>query len=384
MNFIQRKHKPRPFAANSTGRLRGTLNLGTRIGRVQVYEAIGEARNLFIEKISKAIVSHLNDHNDKLQDSAHFVDLSLFMMGKSPDRTKPIAMFVSDDRQTRTDAFRMIKNSGIMNDYPGFGLGEMELKAEFENLQFLFDGGQTEPTPATSRTAVNSPPSSPFFAIEESIEVFGMSTAVFTGQRLEVKVQDGSTTTSCWAVGGGVVSFRGLHMLHSVDHFLPMTRKVQEMGVRSLSLFSGAGEADGQVLGLSDDDEDYDEEFVDITSHGSVSPVISDSGQHSGDSSGSDDQEARMWSYGSLEEQDTHSSDLVSRLETLTVSGDQLVQTTTDQNYSARIGHVVLRSTLLDSAFIKIDSAEYGSGIWEYLNTDISRVISGPYRSRTK
>lgn len=56
------------------------------------------------------------------------------MIGKSLDRTKPVVMFVSDDKQVRVQAFRMIKQSGIIKDYPGFGLGEMKLKAEFENL----------------------------------------------------------------------------------------------------------------------------------------------------------------------------------------------------------------------------------------------------------
>lgn len=367
MNFIQRKDKPRPFAANSTGRLRGTLNLGARTGRVQVYEAIGEARDLFIDKISKAIVSHLNDHNDKLQDSAHFVDLSLFMMGKSPDRTKPVVMFVSDDRQTRTDAFRMIKNSGIMNDHPGFGLGEMELKAEFEHLQFLLSGGQTEPTPVSPRTAVDPPASNFFIAPEEPIEVFGTSTGLWNGQRLEVRIQNGSTINARRAVGGVVVSFREVYMLHSVDYFLPTKQTEQEITM-GIIFPSDTSEVDAEVLGLSDDDEEDDNELAEITSHGSVSPVTSDSGMLFGSSFGSDDQEALLLSYGSLDGQDAHSSDFVSRLEILTGSEDQSLQTTTDEKCPERVGHVVLRLTVLDSAFVRIDAAVDMSRIWQCLN----------------
>jgi len=58
------------------------------------------------------LVTHF-DNSDKLQDSASFVDLSLFMMGKSLDRTKPVVMFVSDDKAARVEAFRLIKNSSI-------------------------------------------------------------------------------------------------------------------------------------------------------------------------------------------------------------------------------------------------------------------------------
>ncbi|KAH6628092.1 hypothetical protein F5144DRAFT_577983 [Chaetomium tenue] len=361
MNFIQRKHKPRPFAANSTGRTRGTLNLGARTGRVQVYEAIGEARDIFVEKISKAIVSYLNDHNDKLQSSVHFVDLSLFMMGKSPNRTKPIVMFVSDDKQTRTDAFRMIKNSGVMDDYPDFGLGEMELKAEFENLQFLLSDDQTEP--ASSQTTVDRPPSGSFLVPKEFIEVFGTNTGLWEEQRLEVRIQDGWTTNARRAVGGGVVSCRGVYMLHSVDHFLPTTRPGKE-SIRNPSRVFDANEVDGQVLGLSDDDEEDDDELADITSHGSASPATSDCRMFSGSSLGYDDRESSVSSSGSLEDQDTraHSPDLPSPSETLTASGGQSFETATNRSYSARIGDVIWRSTLLDSAFIRIDTAVNEAG----------------------
>jgi len=134
MDFIKLKRKPRPYAASSTGQSRGTLNLGSRIGRVQVYEAIEEARKVFTDKLSQAIITHLHDNSDNLLYSASFVDLSLFMMGKSRDRTKPVVMFVSDDKQARVQAFRMIKQSGIMEEYPGFGLAEMDLKAELRTF----------------------------------------------------------------------------------------------------------------------------------------------------------------------------------------------------------------------------------------------------------
>jgi len=350
MNFIQRKLKPRPFAANSTGRLRGTLNLGSRIGRVQVYEAIGEARDLFVE-ISEAIVSHLNDHSDNLQDSASFVDLSLFMMGKSPDRTKPIVMFVSDDKQTRTAAFRMIKHSGIMDDYPGFGLGEMELKAEFENLQPL--GSKTD---STSSRALN-PQSTSFLAPEELVEVLGTRTGPLSGQRLEVRIRDGPTTDVRRAVGGGVVSFGGLYMLHSVDHFLQTAPTGQDIGVRRRSSSSDTSEVECQVLGLSDDEEDGDE-FADVTSRGSATPIISHSRTMSDSSLQPDEQEASVLSYGSFNDQDTDFSDLRSRLEALRVSEQNSFEATTTGERSVRIGHVALRSALLDSAFVRIDVSD--------------------------
>lgn len=110
-------------AANSTGKPRDTLNLGLRLGRVQIYEAVGEAREIFVNKLNQAIITYLNDNSDQLHNSASFVDLSLFMVGKSPDRTKPIVIFVSDDKEVRKEAFRIIKDSDIMKDYPGSASG---------------------------------------------------------------------------------------------------------------------------------------------------------------------------------------------------------------------------------------------------------------------
>jgi hypothetical protein len=144
MNFLRPGTEPRPYASNSTGQLRGTLRLGTQVRRVQVYEAVGEARAIFIDTLNRAIRDYLCDNYDMLQDSASFLVFSLFMVGKSPDRTKPIVMLVSDDKQVRTQAFRMIKDSAIMKDFPGFALGHMELSAEYGNLRSL--GSQANPT----------------------------------------------------------------------------------------------------------------------------------------------------------------------------------------------------------------------------------------------
>jgi len=81
MNFIRRKLKDRPYAASSAGRHRGSLR--TRKGRMAVFEAKGPAREKFANEISATIVKHLRDNSDKLLDSAIYVGLSLFIMGKS-------------------------------------------------------------------------------------------------------------------------------------------------------------------------------------------------------------------------------------------------------------------------------------------------------------
>ncbi len=136
-NFIQFRLGNRPYAANSTGRPRGTLK--RKGGRVQVFEAIGTAREEFADKISKDVLKHLDDNGSKLQYSATYVGLSLFMMGKGAERAKPVVMFVSDDKRARLEAYEAVKESTILEDFPGFGIGHMDLGMEYESFQQLAD-----------------------------------------------------------------------------------------------------------------------------------------------------------------------------------------------------------------------------------------------------
>jgi len=345
MAFMQRKLKPRPYAVNSTGRSRGTLNLGTGFGRVQVSEAIGPARAVFRDKLGPAIITYLNDNSDKQQDSASFVDLSLFMMGKLPDRTKPMVMFVSDDKQARKEAFRMIKHSGIMEEYPGFGLGEMELKAEFENLRPL--GSQSE------TVATVDPESASFFAPEELVEVFAAKTGSFGAPRLEVFTQNGWTINTSSAVAGGVITYKGSYFWHTADHILQAPQTVQDVGIGGQSLASHEGEDEYEVMGWSND-EDEDDELLDITSRGSASPIINDSGSTSDSLLESEAQEGSVFSHGSFKDQDVHMYALQSRLEMLRVSEQPLPESPPRSGVPVKVGQVVLRSTLLDSAFVQI------------------------------
>lgn len=71
---------------------------------MSVFEAKGPAGEKFANEISGAIVKYLGDNSNKLQDSATYVGLSLFMMGKSADQTKPVVMLVSDDKQAQVEA----------------------------------------------------------------------------------------------------------------------------------------------------------------------------------------------------------------------------------------------------------------------------------------
>ncbi|KAI1176872.1 hypothetical protein F4777DRAFT_544649 [Nemania sp. FL0916] len=125
--------KPEPHAysyANfSTGRSRGLL-----AGKYSCWEAQGAARDIFDTKIFMLINNYMKD---RLPESNSMVHLTLFMVGQSPEKTKPTVMVVSDDKQLRKHAVKIIQSQHILIDYPGFELGHCGLEDEFKDLRLL-------------------------------------------------------------------------------------------------------------------------------------------------------------------------------------------------------------------------------------------------------
>lgn len=338
MNFLRLGTEPRPYAANSTGQqLPGTFRGGP------VYEAVGEARAIFMDRLSRAIRQYLQEDCDKLQNSASFVVFSLFMVGRSRDRTKPIVMLVSDNKQVRTEAFRAIKDSGIMEDFPGFDLGHMGLDAEYENFRRL--GSQANPMTV-------DPDSMSFLFPDETVDVFAGEPSAPGARRLAVYFNDG--TTSC-AVAEHVFSYRGRHFLHSAHHFLLPAQQAQSVHTLSRTTASDADddEDECEIMGLSDDEEEDEDELVAITSSGSTSPVESGSEGAFDSVSASQTLDTAL----DTEAQDAHMSELQSRLETpKTLTEAKTPHTNTTWT---KVGHVVLSSAFLDSAFVQIDMANF-------------------------
>ncbi|KAK3380851.1 hypothetical protein B0H63DRAFT_474473 [Podospora didyma] len=275
MSLTLRKPKTWPYASNSTGRLRGSLPLGSLGFRVQVYEALGDARRVYID-LSKDVVGHLNENAGEIRSSGSCVDLSLFMVGRSPERTKPMVMIVSEDKEARIEAFRLINKSGIMKKYPGFDLGHMPLKAEFENLQPL--GGSEKAGPALSSSLPVAPS-----ALGDSVQEDGVELAILTagadsrmgGRRIQGQWSKcaGAQKETRSATVGGVVERNGKFYLHSVGHFLP-SQNLFSVNASPATELEQDDEWD--ATGMSDfdehDDEDDDHILVEATSRGSQTP----------------------------------------------------------------------------------------------------------------
>ncbi|KAJ6437087.1 protein phosphatase regulator [Purpureocillium lavendulum] len=248
-----------PFAANSTGRFLGSLN-GRTLRRINCWEATGPARVEFAQSIQPKIITHLRENSDKLQESDNIVNLSLFMVGTSIQRTKPTIIFVSNDKATRREAYKLVKDSGILQDHPKFEIGHCPLVAEFEDFRQMGD-------PKIFGMDAN------LFALDTvPVDIFSNATYDLDGALLFALSADDVIN---YASAGGIVSFHGNQMVLTVNHFLPGTtvdRSVQ----RHPSNTTIEDDTEYEITGLEDPDgDDDDEELVSATSHGSLSPVLS-------------------------------------------------------------------------------------------------------------
>ena len=102
---------------NPVGVYRGVLYPGC-LGDILCY-AKGEAERLFDYEIKPTILDFLKDNSSRIQESDSFLLLMLFMVGKRPERSKPVVMFVGDDKPARKEAFDLVEKSDIISSHPG-------------------------------------------------------------------------------------------------------------------------------------------------------------------------------------------------------------------------------------------------------------------------
>ncbi|OIW33076.1 hypothetical protein CONLIGDRAFT_640235 [Coniochaeta ligniaria NRRL 30616] len=381
MTFFQRNRRSWPYAANSTGRYRGSLNLGFTVGRVEVFEAVGVARMIFMDKLASDVVNYLNENGASLQESGSFVDLSLFMMGKSVLRTKPMLMFVSNNKDARREAFNMIKQSAIMDAYPGFGLGNMDLRAEFENLQALgkskpgesesqiepmdeLAGHRVHPSDKASTTkncesAQEQPEERPRrisgLRCELPRQVYTNSGAQLESQRLLFDDHSGLNPETRAAIGGGIVSHQGKHMLYTVNHFLERMDRARAR--TTPSTVEADDNTECEVTGLSDFEDNDDDELADITSRGSMTPESTTSRDTPPQTD--DGETVSIFSSGSIADQAEFVASVSRGLASLTLDDHLPLPLPTD---CLRVGQVAVSSKTLDFALVELDST-YEAGL---------------------
>ncbi|KAJ4180532.1 hypothetical protein NW755_011629 [Fusarium falciforme] len=210
-------------------------------------------------------------------------------------------MFVSEDKKARKEAFKMIKDSKIMEKYPGFELGHIPLTAEFENLEFLAAGDESLGYSDTS-------------SIEEPPDIFWTQSSRLEGRRLCFYTKLGSDETPRMATAGGVITYRGRPMLLTVNHFLEPTQTTATPSFVSSSDEDEDSGDECEITGLSDFDDEDEDRLIEITSQGSITPEFETSDV---DSSRSGNNEGSVLSSGITTDVQNNTIVLQERLERL-------------------------------------------------------------------
>ncbi|KAF4463114.1 nicotinamide N-methyltransferase [Fusarium albosuccineum] len=340
MSLINKRHKALLYAQNSpkdsVGPRLGTLPAGL-LGRVQCWEAVGDARREFTEQLKDDIVKFLEQDNDTVQDPGNIIYLSLFMLGRSTTQAKPTVMFVSENKKARKEAFNMVKSSKIIEMYPGFELGHIPLTAEFENLKFLAGEESLRKRDTSS--------------IDDSPDVFWLQSNRLEGRRLYFYTKTSSEENPRTATAGGVITYRGRPMLLTVNHFLEPTPTIATPFFASTSEGGEDSDDECEITGLSDFDEEDEDRFIEITSQGSITPEFETSDV---DGSRSDNYEGSILSSGSTI--DLHNTTaLQERLGRLQQNQTGIPLNGSSKQQCTRVGKVILRSKDLDYSLVEIN-----------------------------
>ncbi|KAK8044206.1 hypothetical protein PG993_004230 [Apiospora rasikravindrae] len=239
------------YSGSSTGRYLGSLRVSVR--RLDYWEAVGLAREEFTEVIQPNLISYLRENSAEISTSTCMLNLSLFMMGRSPLKTKPTIMFVSEDKKVRKEALNLAKKSDVLLEYPGFALGECRLIAEFAGQRQIGDYSDKPTSQPGGKT--------------EQVELFTDSTSSSVGSRVCARSK---ARPDRFATIGGLLIYRGTTLGLTVGHILhsESTTDVIE---------PDKSDDECEVIGLDYSDEDSDDEeglieFVDSTSLASGSP----------------------------------------------------------------------------------------------------------------
>ncbi|KAH0541248.1 hypothetical protein FGG08_004253 [Glutinoglossum americanum] len=251
-----------------------------KMGRYDCWEATGPAREIFVQ-LAEQIKIYLESCSDPVP---HTVTWSIYMIGKSKPTARPTVMFCCKEAKPRRTVRKMIDDSGILLDYPGVKTGDSTSPPDFDQLISL------------------SSPSGKFsghLAYSDSQKtVLCPPTENLIGSRVYIKSKAKDSDSLRQATAGGVVQWKGRYFGMTVSHAFH--------GDLSSPQFSQAMDDCPFEFNIDEDsDEDeIDEEFVEMTSRGSLTPesITSDYSAESDDDSLDIPSRIHSAFYGSIAE----------------------------------------------------------------------------------
>lgn len=104
-----------------------------RKGYDSIWTAQGAARDTF-ETIAQEIKEFLDSSTEPISS---WVTWSIYMIGRTPQNARPIIIFCCENRKHRRDIRAAIKQSGLLDNYPGIKTGDMPRPPDFAQLVSL-------------------------------------------------------------------------------------------------------------------------------------------------------------------------------------------------------------------------------------------------------
>lgn len=100
------------------------------MGRSQCWHAQGPARDLFI-RLAAEVKTYLDRNCEPPSRELHW---SLYMIGQTKAKAKPVLMFICEDSNSRKTARKTIKESGILLRFPGVDTADCSYPPDFGQL----------------------------------------------------------------------------------------------------------------------------------------------------------------------------------------------------------------------------------------------------------
>lgn len=109
------------------------LSIGRHLGKYgkeALWEARGPARDAF-NSLAPRIKEYLENSSEPI---ARRVTWSIYMVGRTESTASPVVMFCCEILELRRDIRNVIKDSGILGEYPGIKTGHMRTPPDFTHL----------------------------------------------------------------------------------------------------------------------------------------------------------------------------------------------------------------------------------------------------------
>lgn len=218
----------------------GDIYKGENFGRKQCWDAKGPAREQF-HLLALEIKEYLETHSDPVPRP---VTWTVYMIGATAQLSRPTVMFCSDDKISRTTVRNKVRESGLLEKYPGFDTGACS--REFQRF-------------ATDIQRNDSPSNS------GDLFVFYNRLDIGPGMHVYMRKNENDACPYRKARCGGIIHNEGNYFLQTVAHLFDEISDTRPIS-NSKKLESFEFELD------DDSDDDMEDENIEISSRGSATP----------------------------------------------------------------------------------------------------------------